>query len=228
MPAGPAGLSVSERDPLIELQIAYYRARAPQYDDDFAEGGPLPGEWELVRDALRSFNPTGSVLEIACGTGNWTTELVRTADRVVALDAAPEMIEIARAKTESDRVTFVAADIFAWEPAETFDCVVFGFWLSHVPPDRFEAFWELVRRCLAPEGRVFFIDEGRHEYWDEEFVGEAAVRRTLSDGSEHRAVKVFWEPKELEAKLEAMGWEAEVHPTGALYWGTATPAGNFT
>src|SRR5262245_66135714 len=47
----------------------------------------------------------------------------------------------------SDRVDYVVADIFAWRPERPFDFVLFAFWMSHVPPARFEAFWTLVRRA---------------------------------------------------------------------------------
>jgi len=49
-----------------------------------------------LRRALGEFAPQGRVLELACGTGLWTGELVRYAERVVAVDAAPEVLEINR------------------------------------------------------------------------------------------------------------------------------------
>ena len=47
-----------------------------------------------------------------------------------------------------------------------------------------------------------------------------AVLRELDDGRQFRAVKVFYEPSELEAKLRALGWNVEVRPAGhRFYWG---------
>ena len=65
-------------------------------------------------------------------------------------------MEIARGRAPDAR--FVEADIFNWEPDDTYDVVFFSFWLSHVPQDRFEWFWSLVDRALVPGGRVFLID----------------------------------------------------------------------
>jgi hypothetical protein len=45
------------------------------------------------------------------------------------------------------------------------------------------------------------------------------VRRRLQDGSEHRAVKIFWEADDLEPRLRALGWDITVRSTGAFYWG---------
>jgi demethylmenaquinone methyltransferase/2-methoxy-6-polyprenyl-1,4-benzoquinol methylase len=122
-------------------------------------------------------------------------------------------------------VRFVLADVFRWEPEDRYDVVFFAFWLSHVPIGRFDQFWRLVTRCLHSEGRVFFLDEGRHDHWHEEGIDPAVplVRRRLKDGSEHHVVKVFWAAKELEDKLTDLGWKVTVQTAGPLYWGHGTP-----
>ena len=50
-----------------------------------------------------------------------------------------------------------------------------------------------------------------------------AVLRELEDGRRFRAIKVFYEPNELEAKLHELGWNLEVRPAGRrFYWGQST------
>jgi SAM-dependent methyltransferase len=95
-------------DPLLGEQLAYYRALAADYLD---QGVDLPGGGELAR-ALEAFQPRGSVLELACGPGVWTGRLLRHATSVTAVDASPEMLAIAAARTGSDRVCFILADLF--------------------------------------------------------------------------------------------------------------------
>jgi len=170
------------------------------------------------------------VLEIACGTGLWTRHLVRYADAITALDASPEMIAINRARLGDERVRYVLTDIYAWQPDERYDAVFFGFWLSHVPPARFRAFWELVRACLAPGGRVFLVDSLYSEssvardHGLEGREATAALRR-LNDGREFRVVKVFYEPAELAARLGTLDWQAEVRGTANYFpYGWAAPA----
>ena len=113
----------------------------------------MAGEGELTA-ALDAFRPTGSVLELACGPGTWTGQLLRYATEVTAVDASPEMLAIALARHSNDRVRFIQADIFSWEPDRRYDVVFFGFWLSHVPLELFEPFWSLVADCLERAGRV--------------------------------------------------------------------------
>jgi ubiquinone/menaquinone biosynthesis C-methylase UbiE len=81
----------SVQDQLLAEQRAYYRALAPQYLD---QGLDLPGGAELAA-ALDAFRPAGSVLELACGPGVWTRQLLGHASDVTAVDASPEMLAIA-------------------------------------------------------------------------------------------------------------------------------------
>lgn len=213
---------------LLDEQIAYYRARAAEYDaTTMPPGDPFAAHTAVIQGELRTFDPAGHVLEIACGTGQWTAILAELADSVTALDAAPEMLERNRRRVGRPEVRYEVADIFAWTPARHYDVVMFGFFLSHVPATRFGDFWARVAGALRPEGRVFFVDESDHGAWDEAWEDRARgiVRRTLLDGTAHRAVKVLWEPAALEARLRGEGWVASVRAEGPFYWGTARRRG---
>jgi len=209
-------------DALLAEQIAYYRAAAAEYDSHSLQA---PGGEELV-EAIESFQPAGRVLELACGRGRWTAELLRYANEVTAVDAAPEMIALAGEHLGPDpRVQFVQADVFDWRPEARFDVVFFGFLLSHVPEDRFDTFWSLVADSLVPGGRALFVDDGYREPHELVF-GETShvIERRLNDGSTYRIVKVPLRPANLEARLRRMGWDIEVRPTsGPFLWGAGTP-----
>src|SRR5262249_10235673 len=148
----------------------YYRERAPEYDDwwfrraRYALDTETAARWFAdvgeLEAALEAFGPRGDVLELAAGTGIWTRHLGRYANHVTAVDAVAEMLELNRART-GDAADYVLADVFEWEPQREFDVCFFGFWHSHVPSLRFEAFWQLVGRVLTPEGRVFLVDNAR-------------------------------------------------------------------
>ena len=204
-------------DLLLGEQIAYYRAIAPEY-----ESLSLPG-WggHEVAAALDAFKPAGDVLELACGPGMWTEILLRHATSLTAVDAAPEMLARAKVRVGEGRVRFVQADLFSWSPDRRHDVVFFGFWLSHVPRDRFEAFWSLVDACLEPAGRVFFVDDAFRP--PEELIeGESSttIQRRLSNGTAYRAVKVPYRPADLEKQLASLGWRFTVTQTsGPFYWG---------
>src|SRR3954463_16662874 len=203
--------------PLVAEQIAYYRALAPEY---LAHVLDMPGGGE-IEAALDRFAPSGDVLELACGPGSWTARLLREARTVTAVDAAPEMLALARNRVADPRVKFICADLFTWRPNRRYDVVFFGFWLSHVPLERFADFWGLVNDCLAPRGRVFFADDP-YRTPDELVEGPASstIRRRLLDGTTYRAVKVPHTVGELDARLAELGWDIQVSATsGPFYWG---------
>jgi demethylmenaquinone methyltransferase/2-methoxy-6-polyprenyl-1,4-benzoquinol methylase len=154
------------------------------------------------------------VLELACGPGTWTTQLLRHAAEVTAVDASPEMLGIASARVGKERVDFVLADLFGWQPDRRYDVVFSGFWLSHVPPERFASYWSLVADCLKPDGRVFFVNDW-YRTAEELVEGEqsSVIQRRLTDGTAYRIVKVPHRPADLERQLERIGWHIKIHST---------------
>jgi SAM-dependent methyltransferase len=232
-------------DALLAEQLDYYRARAGEYDrwwnreGRYDRGAEANARWfaeaaELER-VVQRFDPRGDVLELACGTGLWTRHLVRYASTVTAVDAASEVLEINRARLadERARVRYVQADLFSWtpEPEGGYDACVFAFWLSHVPAERFAAFWDVVGGALRPGGRVLFIDSARAERSKaiDHVMPDAADHtesRRLDDGREFRIVKRYYDAS-LEQELAELGWSVQVGSTGEFFlYGVASPHGD--
>jgi demethylmenaquinone methyltransferase/2-methoxy-6-polyprenyl-1,4-benzoquinol methylase len=209
-------------DALLAEQLAYYRAGAAEYDRQYAE-------YEGLRELLTVVDElpiAGDVLELACGTGRWTPRLAARARSVTAVDAAAEVLALARARTASPTVQFLQADLFEWRPPRRYDTVFFAFWLSHVPPARLPAFWNTVAAALAPGGKAIFVDDGPSMAAKEEVLADqpapAALRR-LGDGSRYRIVKVFHDVGPLTDDLTALGWSVRIRPLARNYIGIAEP-----
>ena len=211
---------------LLAEQIAYYRARAPEYDEWFLRQGRYDrgeehrrlwfGELGAIEAALAEARPAGDVLELACGTGIWTRILARTATRMTAVDASSEVLAINAARPDTKNVTFVEADLFRWAPTTTYDFVFFGFWLSHVPDERFDAFWMMVRNALRPTGTAFFVDSlatSSVTSPDQQIETGGTVERRLNDGRTFRIVKIFHEPAALSSRLAPLGWAPTISAT---------------
>lgn len=214
---------------LLDSQRTYYDLRADDYGNPDRPDRKKSGleEAEVGQALINEFRPTGHVLELACGPAIYTGELARYADAVTAVDASGRMIEIARSRVDDPKVTYVQADIFAWRPDRRYDAVFFGAWLSHVPPSAFDSFWALVRSCLAPDGRVAFIDEDDRaaDHDDRALIdGVPSARRTLSDGRQFDIVKIFWRAEDLEARLRSVGWDMNVRRVAeTLLFGIGRP-----
>jgi SAM-dependent methyltransferase len=229
---------------LLDQQIAYYRARAPEYDawwfrtGRFDRGEAANAAWhaetalvEREVAAMLAARRPADVLELACGTGLFTRHLAPRVGRVTAVDASPEVIAINRARVAAANVGYVQADLFAFEPPSRYDLVFMSFWLSHVPHARFDAFWDMVRRALKPDGVAYVIDSAHdptshavdHPTPDRH---AGVVTRLLDDGREFRIVKVFWEPATLAARLRTAGFGAAMSQTSRYFvYGEARPVG---
>lgn len=163
----------------------------------------------------------GDILELASGTGLWTQHLANFATILTAVDASPEVIALNKQRLNSPSskypIKYIIADLFNWTPSQKYDFIFFGFWLSHVPPDRFTDFWQTVKNALKPDGRVFFVDSlfnpestaNNHAKLDSQGYSE----RKLNDGNTYRIVKIFHESLQLKESLQQFGWSGNVHST---------------
>jgi demethylmenaquinone methyltransferase/2-methoxy-6-polyprenyl-1,4-benzoquinol methylase len=211
--------------------LAYYEARAGEYDDWYLrrgryERGPVhDAAWAAELDAagrwLDGLPLGGRIVELAAGTG-WWSPLLAGKGELWAYDAVPATLDRARDRLLAHglRAHLHVRDAWA-EPDEPADALFCGFWLSHVARDRLPAFLELVHRSLRPGGRFAFIDSLRddasgaidHPAPD----GDMAVRR-LDDGREFRIVKVYRESAELDAALSGAGFSGvDVTTTGRFF-----------
>ncbi|WP_407355075.1 class I SAM-dependent methyltransferase [Methanolobus sp. WCC5] len=111
---------------------------------------------------LIDLRPGEKVLEIGCGTGEFTIELSKHCKGVVALDISSGMVEFARKKAHwarRDNIELVNSGFLTYDPAERkFNVIVTQLVLHHLPD-----FWKLaalknISSMLEPEGRFYLRD----------------------------------------------------------------------
>jgi 2-polyprenyl-3-methyl-5-hydroxy-6-metoxy-1,4-benzoquinol methylase len=103
---------------------------------------------DLIEPAVR-----GDVLEIGCGTGNFTGLLARHAASVTAADLNPEYVDAARRRwKDDDRLTFYCCDATKADWDSEFDTVVLLDVLEHVRDD--VEFLCTLRHALRPQGAL--------------------------------------------------------------------------
>jgi SAM-dependent methyltransferase len=212
-------------DRVIADQIAYYRARAPRYDDAYSrtgqhDRGPAANAaWRREMAGLvAAFDrvPLGpEVLELAAGTGKWTSRIARRASTVTVVDAAPEALLINRRRLGPDAggVHYLAAEIFHWSPRRTWDSCAFFFWLNHVPDARLAQFLTTVSDSLRPGGTVVFGDEA----YRPDLGDEGCVRR-LDDGRQFSIVKCVRPPGVVERSCALAGLEIHIQAIGRRFY----------
>jgi demethylmenaquinone methyltransferase/2-methoxy-6-polyprenyl-1,4-benzoquinol methylase len=215
-------------DDIIQQQITYYSARAEEYDEWFYRTGRYDRGEEInqrwfneaivVRTALYQIGAVENILELACGTGIWTQELLNIGKQITALDASQQVIEINRRKLGATNIEYRLVDLFSWQPDAEYDLVFFSFWLSHVPPTLVDSFLAKVYKSVRVGGQVFILDS-RFEPTSTaknhilENDGDIYITRKLNNEQEFKIVKIFYQPEELRDKLTQVGFHAEVKVT---------------
>lgn len=225
--------------------IAYYRARAAEYDQwwnrqgRYNRGADLNDRWfrerQQVYSAFDAIAFSGHVLELAPGTGTWTRRLAHMADSVTAIDASPEMLELNRANVAGDNIRRIVADLFEWSPDRIYDGVVFGFWISHVPAERLATFLQTVAGAVRAGGPIFFVDglkEPSSTAADHVLPKETEqiMTRNLNDGRAFGIVKCFHDLRALMNICNDAGFQITVKTTPTYFYygiGTRTVQGEL-
>jgi len=91
--------------------------------------------WRRRAVAALRVAPNAELLDLCCGTGVLTRDAAARVPggRVVGVDFAPHMLEIARARTRDDRIEYREADVLHLPfPDNTFDGATMGFSMRNV------------------------------------------------------------------------------------------------
>lgn len=206
---------MADRD-LLQEQIAFYRARAPEYDQSLETRDQL----EPLKRSLRAMPAVAEVVELACGTGIWTTELLKIGGTVTAIDSSPEMLAVNRKRVADDRVRYQQTDLFRWEPERQYDLLFAAFWLSHVPPDIIDPFLDKIRRAVRPSGAVYIVDQCNDIPDDAQRITWEGIvqKRRVRDGRAFSIVKVYYHPSLLAVRLANFGFETRAQRVGESFF----------
>lgn len=192
---------------LIEEMNRYYEARAPWHDAymSYETAESMERQLQAIIDDLEPLIAGRRILEVACGTGNWTQVLARRAAAVVAVDVSPRALAIASAKLGGLRnVQLVHADAYDLSQVDDLFEVLFAAdWWSHIPIRLLPQFLAASCTKVVPGARAIFTDMILSDYFQKEPCyydsdRNRISRRTLPDGSAFEVVKNF--PSEAEIR----------------------------
>jgi hypothetical protein len=118
----------SVRDEVRSDQLAYYRTRAPWYENvytctgDYDRGTERNAEWfqdlAEVEAALATAPLHSNCVELGAGTGHWSERIVDRVERLWLLDAVKEVLAIGRRRLggRADQAEFEVVDLWHWRP----------------------------------------------------------------------------------------------------------------
>jgi membrane dipeptidase len=130
----------------------------------FAAAGDEPRPTLL--DALARFSAPGLAVDLGCGTGRDTAELLRRGWRVIAIDREPEALERLHTLAGPDSAQLEARlarfEEAAWPAC---DLINSSFALPFCPPESFPAVWRRIVESLPPGGRFCGQLFGERDDW---------------------------------------------------------------
>jgi ubiquinone/menaquinone biosynthesis C-methylase UbiE/DNA-binding transcriptional ArsR family regulator len=145
------------------------RAKSEEFFASAAAGwdrlrGDLFGDTFFLWAVLGLIDPSLTVGDLGCGTGQLAETVAPHVHRVIAVDASEDMLTAARARLDTlSNVDLRKGDLEALPiPAGELDAAVMSLVL-HYSPDPARALAE-VARVLQPGGRVLIVDMLPHEH----------------------------------------------------------------
>jgi len=115
-----------------------------------------PRSRSMVRDRVATEGRLGRLVELGCGTGFFTQVLAGRADHVVATDASPGMLDLARERVKSGNVRFETHDCQNTSlPDASFDTAFISLVLHFTAPGRTLA---EMHRILKSSGTLLIVN----------------------------------------------------------------------
>lgn len=153
---------------MIEINNEY-DPFAPSYNRNWGADYRIEAVPLVERVLLTRLKPGAAVLDLCCGTGQFTQQIAEKGFDVAGLDASGEMIRFA--KINAPEVRFTVADAREFSLDRKFQAVYSVFEsLNHIPDlAGLEQVFACVRQHLEPKG-AFLFDLNREEafqlYWN--------------------------------------------------------------
>lgn len=129
--------------------------------------------------------PGMDVLELGCGSGYFTRELIKTGARITAIDISPDLLELARRAAPDPNVTFLAENAYAMSFADSrFDAVIGISVLHHLEIEKGLA---EVFRVLKPGGIICFTEPNMMNPQIAVQKNIPAIKRMMGDSPDETA-----------------------------------------
>jgi SAM-dependent methyltransferase len=127
--------------------LQFYRRNAEAYAQR-----EITSRHALMTRFLAPLPPGAKILELGCGAGGDTAEMLARGFDVRATDGSPELADIAAKRLGRPVETLLFQDI---KEVEAYDAVWANACLLHVPRDQLGDVLALIRRALKPAGYFY-------------------------------------------------------------------------
>jgi ubiquinone/menaquinone biosynthesis C-methylase UbiE len=219
-------------DAILRRQMLhYYNERAPEYEEAYTLGTGTASisdpsifttEVTVLPGIVRRF-AQGRLMDLACGTGYWLPHYAEGTSSITLFDQSEKMLDECRKKIQrygiGDRVTLIQGDFFEYEfEAAAYDCVLAGFFLSHLTEPQEALVFTVLRKMLGISGRFLIFDSA----WSPERakVNDKVGRqlRRLNDGTRFEVYKRYFDREDVLGWAEHYETQLDVEHFGTAFF----------
>jgi len=186
-----------------EATLQFYRGHAEAY-----AGREITSRKARLAAFLARLPPGARILELGCGAGGDTAEMLAQGFDVRATDGSPEMAEVASKRLGRRVETLLFHEL---DEVEAYDGVWANACLLHVPRDQLAHVLSLIRRALKPGGAFFASfkegEEGGRDALDRyyNYPSQEWLRATYAEAGNWNALSIeSGEVKGFDDKMAAM------------------------
>ena len=186
-----------------EATLQFYRGHAEAY-----AGREITSRKARLAAFLARLPPGARILELGCGAGGDTAEMLAQGFDVRATDGSPEMAEVASKRLGRRVETLLFHEL---DEVEAYDGVWANACLLHVPRDQLAHVLSLIRRALKPGGAFFASfkegEEGGRDALDRyyNYPSQEWLRATYAEAGNWNALSIErGEVKGFDDKMAAM------------------------
>lgn len=130
-----------------DATLQFYRRNAEAYAQR-----EITSRYARLTKFLALLPPDAAILELGCGAGGDSAEMIARGYDVTATDGSPELAEIASRRLGRPVGTLLFHDL---DSVEAYDGVWANACLLHVPRDRLANVLSLIHRALKPGGAFY-------------------------------------------------------------------------
>lgn len=100
-------------------------------------------------------NGLEKILDIGCGTGEFTKKVAAKAKDVIGIDIAPQMISEAKSRHPAENIKYILQDFDTMEEDELYDCIISIATFHHLSLDKA---LPKIKNMLKPNGILIVLD----------------------------------------------------------------------
>jgi len=191
------------------IASCYEEKSRTQYSEKETNGGSYEQERTDLQKRLREYCCGKTVLELGCGTGDWTRHIVQKAKSVTCTDSSASMLEAARKTLNAGPLvpSFVQADVLDRDLCfPRYDVVVAYFFLSILPPPCQATLLGRIHEWLRPKGVLLCAESQRIALLDSSGYGRRRLQFREANGRQFVLFKEHFSSLDMELLLKRNGY----------------------